>query len=136
MNNSKMNLKFRWFGSLAAALHLASAPLSVAAEFVSFQSGDLRVGAALDASTTGTLVDSNYSAAATTLRSDQSGTAQNGAGLLVGCSNAPVYRSLMAFDVSYLTNWVGTNVQLVDVVALRLTQDTNSGIGAGTTHGV
>lgn len=104
--------------------------------FVSFQAGDLRVGAALDASTAGTLVNSNYSVAATTLRSDQPGTAQNGNGLLVGCSNAPVYRSLIAFDVSYLTNVIGTNLQLLDMVALRLTQDTNSGAGAGTTHGV
>lgn len=108
-----------------------------ASMFVSFQQGDLRLGAGLDTTTSGTLVNSNYSAPATTLRSDLPGTAQNGSGsLLVGCSNAPIYRSLLTFDISYLTNWVGTNVQLVDVVALRLTQDTNSGSGSGTTQGI
>ncbi len=127
---------FPWFVWLAVVLFMASASSAAAALFVSFQAGDLRVGAALDTSTTGTLVSSNYSVASTTLRSDQPSAAQNGNGLLVGCSNAPVYRSLIAFDVSYLTNWIGTDVQLLDVVALRLTQDTNSGIGAGTTHGV
>lgn len=127
---------FPWFVWLAAVLFMAAALTSPAAMFVSFQEGDLRVGAALDTSTAGTLVNSNYSVAATTVRSDQPGTAQNGNGLLVGCSNAPVYRSLIAFDVSYLTNVIGTNLQLLDMVALRLTQDTNSGAGAGTTHGV
>ena len=127
---------FRWLALLATVLFLTSASSAVAALFVSFQPGDLRVGAALDASTAGTLVNSNYSVASTTLRSDQPGTAQNGNGLLVGCSNAPVYRSLIAFDVSYLTNVIGTNLQLLDMAALRLTQDTNSGVGAGTTHGV
>ena len=125
--------RFIW---LAAVLLMASASRSDASMFVSFQQGDLRTGAGLDTSTTGTLVNANYSAPSTMLRSDQPSTPQHGNGLLVGCSNAPIYRSLLVFDVSYLTNWIGTNVQLVDVVALRLTQDTNSGVGAGTTHGV
>lgn len=108
-----------------------------AAVFVSFQQGDLRVGGTVETTTAGVLVSSTYIAPATTLRSDQPSTAQNGSGaLLVGCSNAPVFRSLLSFDVSYLTNWVGTNAQLIDMVALRLTQDTNSGSGSGTTHGV
>ena len=136
MPNFSARLMFPWFVWLAAVLFMAAALTSPAAMFVSFQEGDLRVGAALDTSTAGTLVNSNYSVAATTVRSDQPGTAQNGNGLLVGCSNAPVYRSLIAFDVSYLTNVIGTNLQLLDMVALRLTQDTNSGAGAGTTHGV
>ena len=113
---------FSWFVWLAAVLFMASASSSGAALFVSFQQGDLRVGAALDANTAGSLVNSNYSAPSTMLRSDLPSTAQNGSGLLVGCSNAPVYRSVLAFDVSYLTNVVGTNLQLVDMVALRLTR--------------
>lgn len=121
---------------LAVVLAVAFVNSATAALFVSFQQGDLRLGAALDANTAGLLVNSNYSAPSTMLRSDLPSMAQNGNGLLVGCSNAPVYRTLLAFDVSYLTNWIGTNVQLVDVVALRLTQDTNSGAGAGTTQGV
>jgi autotransporter-associated beta strand protein len=128
--------KFAWGVVLTAVLGVAAVPTSTAGLFVSFQQGDLRVGASLDASTAGSLVNSNYSAPSAMLRSDLPSTAQNGNGLLVGCSNAPVYRALLAFDVSYLTNWIGTNVQLVDVAALRLTQDTNSGVGAGTTHGV
>ena len=136
LNISKHSV-FAWRVVLAVVLTVASVNSATAALFVSFQQGDLRLGAGLDATTTGTLVSSNYSAPATTLRSDLPSTAQNASGsLLVGCSNAPVYRALLAFDVSYLTNWVGTNVQLVDVVALRLTQDTNSGVGAGTTQGV
>jgi autotransporter-associated beta strand protein len=131
-------LKFRWFVWLAAALPLVSASSSGAALFVSFQAGDLRVGPALGVSTDGTLVNSNYAVAATTLNSDQPGTAQNGLGLRVGTSNAPVYRSLIAFDVSYLTNVVGSNLQRVDMVALRLTHPTNSGAGLSccSTHGV
>lgn len=129
-------LSFKSFAWLIAGLHLASPSFAGAALFVSFQAGDLRVGSGLSATTDGTLVNSNYSVAATTLRSDQPITAQNGKGLLVGCSNAPVYRSLISFDVSYLTNVVGTNLHLLDMAALRLTQDTNSGVGAGTTHGV
>ncbi len=137
MLNISQRLVFAWRVVLAVVLAGASVNSATAALFVSFQQGDLRLGAGLDATTTGTLVSSNYSAPATTLRSDLPSTVQNASGsLLVGCSNAPVYRALLAFDVSYLTNWVGTNVQLVDVVALRLTQDTNSGSGAGTTQGI
>jgi autotransporter-associated beta strand protein len=127
---------FSRFACLVAGLQMAAALSSSAGWFVSFQAGDLRVGSGLGVNTNGALVNSNYSVAATTLNSGQPGTSQNGGGLRVGCSNALVYRSLIAFDVSYLTNVVGTNLQLVDMVALRLTQDTNSGAGSGTTHGV
>jgi autotransporter-associated beta strand protein len=111
---------------------MASAASSGAGLFVSFQAGDLRVGAGLGTGTNGTLVSSSYATAATTLNSALPGTPQDGGRLRVGCSNAPVYRTLIAFDVSYLTNFVGTNVSLVDVAALRLTHEANSGAGAGT----
>lgn len=136
MRNPPVRRRYLRFAPLAVAFLTAIVSSSSAALFVSFQPGDLRVGPDLGASTNGALVNSSYSVASTTLRSDQPSTAQNGNGLLVGCSNAPVYRSLIAFDVAYLTNVIGTNLQLLDMAALRLTQDTNSGSGSGTTQGV
>ena len=119
---------FLWIVMTTAAVH--------AALFVSFQQGDLRVGTGAGAGTNGSVMSASYAISATALRSDLPGTPQNGTQLLVGCSNTPVYRSLIAFDVSYLTNLVGTNILRVDSVALRLTHDTNAGAGTVSTHGV
>lgn len=125
-------------GGLALGLSLALASVAGAASFVSFQAGDLRVGSGLGASTDGLLVNSGYTTAATLLRSDQPDVPQNASHLLVGCSNEPVYRALLAFDVSYLTNIIGTNVLRLDMAALRLAHEANSGAGNSccSTHGV
>ena len=119
--------------SMVVGLWVASAAAGV---FVSFQEGDVRTGS--DSNTVGaagTVVDAAYNMGATVIRSDIPATPQDGNPLLVGNNNATTNRSLFSFNVSYLTNLLGTNFARVTSAALILTHDT-AGAGSGSVHAV
>ena len=118
------------------ATWLAVSAAAGAATFVNFQEGNLRSASdpAIVASD-GNLIDSSYNMGATVIRSDIPATAQDGSGLLVGNNNAVTNRVLLAFNVSYLTNLVGTNFSRIDSASLSLFHDT-AGAGSGSVHAV
>jgi hypothetical protein len=100
--------------------------------FVSFQEDDVRTNS--DQTTvniSGTVVTNAYDTGATYLRDYQPDTAQNEAGpsdrLLIGHTytiNFPAgatFHALVSFDVSYLTNIIGTATNRLDTAAFILT---------------
>jgi hypothetical protein len=118
----------------AAFLALALAVAGHAATFVSFQEGDLRTGGDTNAGTTGTVADSGYAMQASYVRADQATTVKDGLQLLAGtqASATARYRTLLGFNVGYLTNVIGTNLSRIDSAQLVLTYDN---AGGGTAFG-
>ena len=85
--------------------------------------------------TSGTLIinsngTNSYNMGATYLRKSVPNTVKDGTQLLIGQNAADTYRSLFAFDVSYLTNIVGVDTSRVDSVALVLTHNGNGSGGS------
>lgn len=137
MDSNPRSARARRWARVGVAITLCAAAVSVsAATFVSFQAADLRVA---DSQTwvneQGRLVDAAYAMGATRIRSDEPAAAQNGAPLLVGNNGTATYRTLLAFEVSYLTNLVAGNASRIDSAALVLTHD-HAGVGGSSTHAV
>ena len=140
ITQSKIEGAGRWVRAArtaaVTATWLAWCAAAGAATFVSFQEGNQRFGSDPAIVTDdGNLVDSGYNIGATFIRSDLPATAQDGNPLLVGNNNATTNRALLAFNVSYLTNLVGTNFSRIDSVSLSLIHD-SAGAGSGSVHAV
>ncbi len=122
--------------AVTIALWMAVAWSATAGSFVSFQPGNLRIAYDWEGiSINGRLLDAAYNIDATCLRSDQASSSQNGAPLLVGNNDSATYRTILSFDVSYLTNLAGGDLSRIDSAALILTHD-SAGAGGSSTHSV
>lgn len=108
-----------------------------AATFVSFQEGDVRVGDNRDTvNTNGTVVNAAYNMAATHIRSDNPTATRDGLQLIAGTqASGNRLHTLLAFNVSHLTNLVAGDLARIDSVALVLTHD-NAGSGGNATLSV
>ena len=123
--------------SAALGVLLALADGSVdAATFVSFQEGDVRMSSdKATVGTNGTLVDAAYNMGGTALRTYYPAAPQEGIQLIVGNNITTTNRSLLSFNLSYLTNLAGTNFVRIDSVALILTHD-DAGLGTNAVQSV
>ncbi|MBI5385408.1 MAG: FAD-dependent oxidoreductase [Verrucomicrobia bacterium] len=123
--------------ALAAVLWTRSASAAVPI-YVSFQEGDVRVGGGREAVTTnGTLVTASYNMGGTYVRSDQPTSNKDGTNLIAGTqSSGNKMRPLLSFDLSHLTNVVGTDFSRIDSAALILTHESIAGQGGAATYAV
>lgn len=124
----------------AAGLWLAGiAAAPGAAVYVSFQEGDVRTGAGREAVTTnGALVTASFNMGGTYIRSDSATTVRDGTNLIAGTqSSGNRMRPLLSFNLSHLTNILGTNFSRIDSAALILTHESpNPGLGGTATVAV